>query len=347
MAHKIELPHDMVISNQGGEWHLLAKHEEVIGLEQVKPMLFPIVESPAFVVVDGIQTNLDQYKVLVADHRSVRPDLSEKDALVPLHIPKAGYKVISNADIWNTMEKSLKDLDCKVTSVCTLERGKKFAISADIGSSELVINKDKFRCNLNFVTSHDGTMAMETFDSAIRIVCMNTFQWSRDAAKDKFKVYHTKNANFALDGLGDLLNAILKGRTEMKEVMTYLAKCKVDPNDALAMAAGYFCEVTGNVRLSTRAMNAASEIVNLFAIGVGNFGKTLYDLANGATEYWTSGEGTGKGGATTTASRIYRSQLGQAADHKVRFISMLADEEKRNAALALGKDAVALADSQN
>ena len=337
----------MVLSVEGTEWHGLATQLEVIGTTEVAPMLFPIVESPAFVVVDGIQTNLDQYKVLVADHRGVRPDLSEKDALVPLHIPKAGYKVISNADIWNTMEKSLKDLDCKVTSVCTLERGKKFAISADIGSSDLVINKDKFRCNLNFVTSHDGTMAMETFDSAIRIVCMNTFQWSRDAAKDKFKVYHTKNANFALDGLGDLLNAILKGRTEMKEVMTYLASCKVDANDALAMAAGYFCEVTGNVRLSTRAMNAASEIVNLFAIGLGNFGKNLYDLANGATEYWTTGEGTGKSGATTTASRIYRSQLGQAADHKVRFISMLANEDRRNAALALGKDAVALADSGN
>jgi len=340
MSHKIEKPHDMVLSTQGTEWHLLAEHHAFIGDDQVRRMLFPIVQSPAFVTIDGVQTALKDYKVLVADHRSVRPDLSGSDALVPLHIPKAGYKVISNREIWNVMQKSLRDLDCKVTSVCTLERGKKFAISADIGSSDLVINKDKFKANLNFVTSHDGTMAMKTFDSAIRIVCMNTFQWSRNAAADKFKVYHTKNANFALDGLGDLLNAILKGRAELVEVMEYLASHKCDANDALAMAAGYFAITTDakDNKLSTRSLNAAREIARLAANGIGNLGKTLYDLANGATEYWTSGEGVGRTGSV--ASQVYRSQLGSAADHKRRFIGMLSDSDTRDVMSTRGREAV-------
>jgi len=340
MSHKIEKPHDQVLSIQGTEWHKLATHLPVIGDAEVAPLLFDIVESPAFVMIDGEQTTLENYKVLVADHRKVRPDLFGTDALVPLHIPKAGYKVISNREIWNVMQKSLRDLDCKVTSVCTLERGKKFAISADIGSSDLVINRDKFKANLNFVTSHDGTMAMETFDSAIRIVCMNTFQWSRNAAQDKFKVYHTKNANFAMEGLGDLLNAILKGRAELTQVMEYLASHKCDPNDALAMAAGYFCLTTDakDNKLSTRSLNAAKEIARLAANGIGNIGRTLYDLANGATEYWTSGEGVGRTGSV--ASQVYRSQLGSAADHKRRFIGMLSDEETRSTMESRGREAV-------
>jgi len=342
MAHKIEMPHDMVLSVEGTEWHGLAQHLEVIGDEQVAPALFDIIESPCFVKVGEDDTYLEDYKVLIADHRKCRPDLRPTEQLVPLHIPKSGYRIISNREIWNTMNKALRDLDCKVTSVCTLERGKKFAISCDIGNSDLVINKDKFKANLNFVTSHDGTMAMESFDSMIRIVCMNTFQWSRNAATDKFKVYHTKNAAFALDGLGDLLNAILKGRAESKEILEYLASHKCDANDALAMAAGYFCEATDSVKLSSRAMNAASEITNLFANGIGNAGRSLYDLLNGATEYWTSGEGTGKSGKSSPASRVYRSQLGQAAEHKVRFMAMLSDTNARNAALNKGKDAVAL-----
>jgi hypothetical protein len=149
MGHGIYQPHDIVQSNQGTEWHTFAEHREFIGDKEVEKQLFDIIESPAFVVIDGEQTALDNYKVLVADHRKVRSDLSGSDALVPLHIPKAGYKVISNREIWNTMQSALRDLDCKVTSVCTLERGKKFAISADIGSSDLVINKDKFKANLN------------------------------------------------------------------------------------------------------------------------------------------------------------------------------------------------------
>lgn len=340
MAHKIEQPHDMVLSTKGTEWHKLATHLPVIGDTEVEPALFDIVESPAFVTIDGVQTSLEDYKVLVADHRKVRPDLIGADALVPLHIPKAGYKVISNREIWNVMKKSLQDLDCKVTSVCTLERGKKFAISADIGSSDLVINRDKFKANLNFVTSHDGTMAMETFDSAIRVVCMNTFQWSRNAAADKFKVYHTKNANFALDGLGDLLNAILKGRAELVQVMEYLANHACDANDALAMASGYFAITTDakDNKLSTRAMNSAREIARLAANGIGNVGRSLYDLANGATEYWTSGEGVGRG--ASVASKVYRSQLGSAADHKRRFIAMLADDEQRDTMASRGREAV-------
>jgi hypothetical protein len=340
MSHKIEQPHDIVLSIAGTEWHGLANHVSAIGDSEVSPLLFDIVESPAFVTIDGETATLEDYKVLVADHRKVRPDLSGRDALVPLHIPKAGYKVISNREIWNVMQKSLRDLDCKVTSVCTLERGKKFAISCDIGSSDLVINKDKFKANLNFVTSHDGTMAMESFDSAIRIVCMNTFQWSRNLAVDKFKVYHTKNAEFALEGLGDLLNAILKGRVELVKVMEYLADHACDANDALAMAAGYFCMATDakENKLATRSMNSAREIARLAAHGIGNAGRNLYDLANGATEYWTHGEGTGR--KASLASRVYRSQLGSAADHKSRFITMLADSEVRPVMLTRGREAV-------
>lgn len=333
----------MVLSIQGTEWHGLANHVDAITEEVVNPALFDIIESPAVVQVDGVQVRLDDYKVLVADHRKVRPDLAANEQLVPLHVPKDGYRVISNREVWNLMSKALRDLDCKVTSVCTLERGKKFSISCDIGGSEKVINKDNFKSYLNFVTSHDGTMNMEAFDSTIRVVCMNTFQWSRDEASDKLKVRHTKNADLALDGLADVLEAVLQGRIKLQGVMEYLNDHKCDSNTALAMAAGYFCMVTDSVKLSTRSMNAASEIADLFSNGIGNKGRSLYDLANGATEYWTHGNGVGKVGKATMVSRVYRAQFGQAADHKVRFIDSLANEDTRATMLALGKDAVALA----
>ena len=67
-------------------------------------------------------------------------------------------------------------------------------------------------------------------------------------------------------------------------------------------------------------------------------GRNLYDLANGATEYWTSGEGVGRTGSV--ASQVYRSQLGSAADHKRRFIGMLSDEETRSTMATRGREAV-------
>jgi hypothetical protein len=106
------------------------------------------------------------------------------------------------------------------------------------------------------------------------------------------------------------------------------------------MASGYFAMTTDakDNKLSTRSMNAAREIARLAANGIGNLGKSLYDLANGATEYWTSGEGVGR--TASVASQVYRSQLGSAAEHKRRFIGMLSDDEKRETMQSRGREAV-------
>jgi hypothetical protein len=343
MAHCIEQPWDQVYSIEGTEWHRIANHVPAISKDTLKPLLFPIVQSPLFVNLDGKQVTMENHKVLVADYRGIRSDLPEGEELVPLHIPKSSYEVLDNELIWNTLEAGLKDCDAKITSAGTLEKGRKFFISADIGSSEMVINKDKFKFYLNMVSSHDGTISLYGYDSGTRIVCMNTLRSSMNAAGEVgFKVYHTKGANLAMKNLPDLINAILKGRANLKQVMEYLATHKCDNNDAIAMATGYFCMETGDTKLSTRSLNAAEEIANLFSRGMGNHGKTLYDLVNGATEYWTSGSGTGKG-ETADTKRVYRSSFGSAADHKEKFVSLLADESDRLKMKELGKEALVIA----
>jgi len=96
---------------------------------------------------------------------------------------------------------------------------------------------------------------------------------------------------------------------------------------------------SGSPKLSTRSLNAANSIADLFANGKGNNGKTLYDLANGATEYWTHGDGVGRKADDITKS--YKSEFGMAADHKSRFIELLADEDRRKTAKEMGKEALA------
>lgn len=343
MAHMIEENIDRVYSNQGTEWHHLAIPTEVIDEEVFDSLSHDIIESPVTCQVEGQTIELPNHKILVADMRKSRPDLDPSQQFVPLHVPKSGYKVINNRDVIECMKASFADLDVKITTAGTLEGAKKFFVSVDIGESDLVINKDRFKAYVNFITGHDGTLAMTAYDSVIRIVCMNTLIASREAAGAAgFSVYHTKNADLAMKNLPELFNAILKGRANLQEVMEYLEQNKCDANDALAMAAGYFCLETDKAELSTRAMNAAQGIATLFSRGIGNKGETLYDLANGATEYWTSGEGTGKG-KTSLADRTYRSQMGSAATHKEAFVAMLANDDRRKDAMRLGKQAIALA----
>lgn len=338
MAHGIEKT-DMMMSTEGYSWHRLDRLVEKIDEETANPLFFDIIESPLMVEIDGQSVPLEGYKSLVADHRAVRPDLAPQDQLVPLHIPRDGYKVIKNRDIFHAAETAIKEVDGKITSIMSLESGKKFALTINLGDDVLKVNNDEIHAHLNFVSSHDGSLNLKAYDSTIRIVCMNTLRWSLEAAGDVgFTIRHTKNAEIALDNLPELVNNILKGRVNFKEVMEYLESCKVDSNDALAMAAGYFMVESGADKLSTRSLNASTEIVNLFANGLGNKGRTLYDLVNGATQYWTSGQGVGiKADALTKA---YKSEYGLAAEHKNRFVELLANEDKRNEARDIGKEAI-------
>lgn len=342
MAHAISQPHDIVLSVQGTEWHGLAKHEAQITSVEVEPLMFEIIESPSFAMVDGNLITIEGEKTLVADHRKCRPDLEPKDQLVHLHTPKDSYRVISNREIWNMMESALKGLGVKVTTAGTLEKGKKFFVSTDIGNAEQTINGDKFESYLNFVTSHDGTLAMKTYDSMTRIVCQNTLRASMQSAGDVgFSLYHTKNANLALENLPELLNSIIVGRTENKEVLEYLADFTIDSNMALAYATGYFCKITGEEKLATRSRNAAEKITDLFANGVSNHGRSLYDLFNASTEHWTSGDGVGR--KSSPIDKVYKANFGAAADHKNRFFDMITNPNLRDNMLETGKKALILA----
>lgn len=350
MAHGLQLPIDKVYSTSeyGYSWHQLDTivDKPSIDIEDIKEILPPIIEVQAAAKLsDGTYKDIEGRKILLADYSAVRDNTDNMEALVPLHIPKNSYGVISNQQWFECLQKSIAGTDCKITSAMTIHGGLKFIASAKVGDNVMELKRangstDKILMNLIFATSHDGTMSGIAYDSGVRPICQNTFNASMMSKGDiNLKVRHTKNADIAIENLPAVLNAILQNRVQLKEVLEYLDSCKVDQNDALAMAAGYFLLDSEEKTLSTRSLNAATEIVSLFSRGAGNNGETLYDLWNGATDYWTNGEGTGKKADSTT--KRYKAAFGFAADHKQRFLDLLADSDRLNEAKDIGREALA------
>jgi phage/plasmid-like protein (TIGR03299 family) len=340
MAHGIIKPYDQVLSTEGTEWHQLATQVEAINAKTVKPLLFPIVEGEIVIAIDGTQVPMNNHKALVADLRGRKDLIGTGDDMLPLHIPKNSYRPIENGEVWEAMEKSLAELDAKITCAGTLEGCKKFFISVAIGQNNFAVNGDKFLANLNFITSHDGTLAMEAYDSTVRIVCMNTLRWSRQAAGDvKFQVFHTNNANMKMKNLGKLVNAVLTGRKEFVRAMQELNKVKLNTTEMTKIIAGYFVMGTGNEELSTRSSNAVEEIVRLAHKGQGNRGQTAYDLLNGVTEYYTSGDGVGKDGKGDAVNRLYKANFALPAQHKNDICDALMSPETRRDLMKLGERA--------
>lgn len=314
MSHGIEKPVDKVYSLEeiGLSWHGLDDLVPEINRESVRPILAPIKTGE--IQFEGFP--LKGYKSIVADYRGIRDDLEEIDQVCPLHVSKESYQEIDNLSLFECAEDALRGVDAKISSVGTLSRGKVFFLSAMLGKEDTFkVNGDDFLGNLNLISSHNGTLAVECYDSLTRIVCMNTLKWSRSTKGEiNFKVYHTKNSALSLGNMAELVNQILTGRADFCNQMEYLESQKINKNDARHFLAGWLTQDQKNPILTTRTENRVDEILYLFEKGQGNKGKTLYDVLNGITEYFTSGEGTGK--RADEADKWAKSEFGSAADYK-------------------------------
>lgn len=328
MAHGIQLPIDQVFSTKSAEWHGLATVVPEISRDVASSTFFDILSGEIMVnLPDGRSAAMPFHKPLIADFSKCRPDLVGTEfELSPLHIPKKSYREITNEQVWDTMETAARDVDAKVSALGTLEGGKKFFVSLDLNQeTEFSANGDKFLSHLNLITSHDGTLAAEAYDSTVRIVCMNTLRWSRQAAGEVgFKVYHTQGADIAMPRMGELVNAILLGRAEFRNAMEYLATVPCTATEARQIVLGYLTSLnTSKEKVAKRTLNTAEEIATLFSRGIGNKGQSLYDVLNGATEYWTHGDGTGK--KADKATKVYKAEFGSAAEHKEALSNLLLD----------------------
>lgn len=302
-------------------------------------------------VLNSNLVKMEEYAPLIADYRICRPDLcGTPNELVPLHVPKKSYTEIDNGSIIDAVQAFVKEYGFKIATAGTLEAGKKFFMSVQTDDSEWSLeNGEDFSSLFNFVTSHDGTMGFQVFDCMIRIVCMNTLRWALAAKGDlSITTYHTSKAAEFVSKLPDILKATLDNRAVFRRFMNELCGISISRVEAQNLIAGYFTSLAdvetsdespiiitddadkketkkalrkSNKVLSTRMYNQIEGIYTLFCMGKGNHGQTLADVLNGATEYWTSGDGTGKD--SQRIEKAYKAQFGQAAQHKMRFAEML------------------------
>lgn len=342
MSHEIE-QFDRVFSVEGTEWHGLAEHVEIIDAETVKPILFPIRESVSsrFVLDDGTEISGEGSKGIFADLRERNED-DLPEGFLQLSTMGDGYGVIENSAIWEAMNNAFAGTGVKfhVTTAGTLGNCGKFFLSVALDDhADFTCNGDKFGAYLNFITSHNGVLACMAYDSFIRIVCMNTLRWSQEAAHaSEFVVKHTKNASAQLENMSAFLQMIFEGRDVFKTTIANLAEIPFGVADAENFTKGYLAKVNKvkkGMELATRSKNAALELVDLFQRGQGNSGKTAYDLWNAATEFWTSGSGTGK--TAKEAAKVCKSAFGMAAEHKDQWTKHLVDDESRAELIEIGK----------
>ena len=340
MSHFITKPYDVVYSNQGKEWHGLATVISDINKDTAKDIIFPIVEAPIFgEVVTGKDTHrvsMENGKILIADLRH-RTDLPEK--FVALHTPKNGYAAYDNSQAWPMVEEILSRIPgASVTTAGTLRKLKRFFVTIAI-PQDVNVQGDTFKPFLNLMLGHDGVLGIKLKGGITRIVCANTEAMAlgeRGEGEVDLTAYHTQNGVAKADTFAELSSNILTGITHFIEETGKLMDTACTPVNAERITAGFM--VAPNGVLSTRAKNQTDEILNLFANGRGNNGRTMADLLHGVTEYWTLGNGNGS--KASLGERHAKGMFSDSLNAKEAFRSILLSKTTREKVADKGKKAL-------
>lgn len=358
MSHLIK-EYDVTFSTQGKEWHGLAIlpefPEDATNEEKGRIMLetarenccFPVIEGDLFAGFDNETVPMKDengkgWKVILADCRDL-PEHEGREihppALVPLHTPKQGYEALENEIPLDLIASAFDKIGIpfNLSTVGTLGNLTKFYFSIEMEGRLTDPRGHEIKPFLNFMTSHDGTMLITLKDGFVRVVCHNTFQAALSEMTD-FSVTGKHTENGIRDFSELVETAITSLHTGMKrledETFPRMQEEKLSLEEMRATVAGYYLQPAiesgkslDSVRLSTQARNAMEGIVSLARNGKGNGGETLYDVWNGATDYWSNGDGLGSE-TVGLAKRVSRSHFGSAAKHKTDFGRYAMDTEK-------------------
>lgn len=322
------LEYDRVVATEP-TWHRMEHLEKVITFENSGldwPVLSGEVKGTHGEVIPGYQEIYSQ---------------AEDGQHITLALMKSRYTPIIQKQIWEATEKALQGVAHVITCVGSLENRKKVFISIRLtgkGKESFKVNGDDFLANLNFLSSHDGSMSFDIFDSATRVVCKNTFNMARSSKCSgafNSSARHTKNSQLKIDKIAGQINTLLESRKIFIEGCKELFKAPITRDEAYAFAVGWgFPE--HREKPSSQVLENARQIVDAFENGDGNHGKNRYDLFNGVTQYFTRS-------TTRSDSDAYQSSfVGLGATRKGEAFDILLDPKKLKAAVKNGERGLAL-----
>ncbi len=337
MSHEIEEGTDKVYTYGDKAWHRMDENYNTpLTKEIISPLFIPLLEGQASVNIDGIETPLEGWKTVVAD---IRNSDIEGD-FRPIHVARERYEILQNEVLFNALEESLEGIPHEIVSAGTLGGLAYFFASVKFKEDFEIKLPDGSECKAYFslFTSHNGTKNANYYDTTHRTVCMYTLRSSFEARGEQgFKLSHTKNANVRIHDMANIMNNVLNGRRKFEEKMNELYSIDCNVSMAEKFTAGFFAEKTNaKEALSTRTKNQVDEVVRLAWNGLGNTGENLFYLAQGATEFWTSGMGTG-GEGRDAGRKAFSADFGSGMDQKTSFLSDLTNPVRREKLIARGE----------
>jgi phage/plasmid-like protein (TIGR03299 family) len=285
MAHEItqsvDGSYDFVAASHVSVWHSVGQRHE--GL--MTPETAMKESRTGFTVSkrDLYTMGNDGEQILIPGKSAIVRD----DNDFVMSVMSDSYAIIQNEYTWELI-KAMVGEGASVATAGSLHGGKKIFAQMEVGSSFFVGGRsdEEVKKLLLVGNSHDGSTAQFMMNTPIRVVCQNTLNAAFSFSKNTVKVYHRKGyASKAQEAV-----RLLGLADEYYEAFKASANKLIDLEVSSTYVEGFInallpAEADENGDIATRTSNRRDEIKNLFANGMGNHGKTRWDLFNAVTEF--------------------------------------------------------------
>ena len=248
---------------------------------------------------------------------NIREDLN-----LPVGVVGKDYRIIQNEQVFNAVQR-IFDGKAELITAGSLFNCRRIWFLAKLTEGQRKVCGDKFENYLLASSSHDGTLKLDLRLSQTRVVCNNTLTCALHSGSQVVSVPHTDCAEFRIGQVGLFYDEVFQGIDKTAATLESLASKQCDIQTAYDFASGFL------VAKTTKSQNIARQIVAKFARGLGNVGKSRYDLLNGFTERFTHGaDDEGDNGEKSPIARFVSSTFGNDAGRKVQALASIADDEK-------------------
>jgi phage/plasmid-like protein (TIGR03299 family) len=249
----------------------------------------------------------------------------EKD--VQIGVVGDGYKIVQNADAFGFLDNIGGGGEGRVVyeTAGSLNGLGQVWMLARFGDGDDVIGDDRIVPYMLLATSHDGSLSLTVFPTAVRVVCANTLGMALSGSKSAIRIRHTANAEQRMKLAEKTLAQADKQFADFLSASKTLARKQIS-----AATVDLVLDTVFGAPESGRAKNIRAEIMDLFNGGaagsdIPGVSGTAWGLFNAVTEYVTHNRSTTSAGSEYGGrdNRFASSMMGSGADLAAKMMKEL------------------------
>jgi len=275
----------------------------------------------------GLNWNVKQADVQFYTPNGVQVDPRHKmnyrdDNNKPLGIVGTSYRVLQNNKMFQFLDSVVGSMDAIYVNAGSFKGGRKVYIQAKLpGYIKFDNDQDIGEKLLTFISSHDGSMAVQTLFTPIRIICQNTIIMALKEGMNQTSIRHTISMGSKLNIAKQALN-VVNGQVSILEQLSRKLIDKPFSDSELKELIERNGMVPKADEKSTRSNNIVNSVLRGFHYGQGSefqsSKNTAWGAYNAVTEY------VDHYSSSNREKRAESSLLGHGASIKTKTLSLLA-----------------------